>query len=144
MVRILQTVKRKQGRNERVNLFINAAGDKPMYEQVKDGIKEAIMNGELKAHDLMPSVRQLAADLNVSMITTKRAYADLEREGLIYTVAGKGTFVKLEDIGMIQEKHAAEALEQFRIQAEALKKLDVPIEKLENELKNIYGGNNNE
>ena len=127
-----------------MNLFINAAGDKPMYEQVKDGIKEAIMNGELKAHDLMPSVRQLAADLNVSMITTKRAYADLEREGLIYTVAGKGTFVKLEDISMIQEKHAAEALEQFRIQAEALKKLDVPIEKLENELKNIYGVNNNE
>lgn len=127
-----------------MNLFINAAGDKPMYEQVKDGIKEAIMNGELKAHDLMPSVRQLAADLNVSMITTKRAYTDLEREGLIYTVAGKGTFVKLEDIGMIQEKHAAEALEQFRIQAEALRKLDVPIEKLENELKSIYGGNNNE
>lgn len=127
-----------------MNLFINAAGDKPMYEQVKDGIKEAIMNGELKAHDIMPSVRQLAADLNVSMITTKRAYADLEREGLIYTVAGKGTFVKLEDIGMIQEKHAAEALEQFRIQAEALKKLDVPIEKLENELRSIYGGNNNE
>ena len=127
-----------------MNLFINAAGDKPMYEQVKDGIKEAIMNGELKAHDIMPSVRQLAADLNVSMITTKRAYADLEREGLIYTVAGKGTFVKLEDISMIQEKHAAEALEQFRIQAEALRKLDVPIEKLENELKSIYGGNNNE
>lgn len=127
-----------------MNLFINAAGDKPMYEQVKDGIKEAIMNGELKAHDIMPSVRQLAADLNVSMITTKRAYADLEREGLIYTVAGKGTFVKLEDIGMIQEKHAAEALEQFRIQAEALRKLDVPIEKLENELRSIYGGNNNE
>ena len=127
-----------------MNLFINAAGDKPMYEQVKDGIKEAIMNGELKAHDIMPSVRQLAADLNVSMITTKRAYADLEREGLIYTVAGKGTFVKLEDISMIQEKHAAEALEQFRIQAEALKKLDVPIEKLENELKSICGGNNNE
>lgn len=127
-----------------MNLFINAAGDKPMYEQVKDGIKEAIVNGELKAHDLMPSVRQLAADLNVSMITTKRAYADLEREGLIYTVAGKGTFVKLEDIGMIQEKHAAEALEQFRAQAEALKKLEVPIERLENELKTIYGGNNNE
>lgn len=127
-----------------MNLFINAAGDKPMYEQVKDGIKEAIVNGELKAHDLMPSVRQLAADLNVSMITTKRAYADLEREGLIYTVAGKGTFVKLEDIGMIQEKHAAEALEQFRAQAEALKKLDVPIERLENELRSIYGGNNNE
>ena len=120
-----------------MNLYINAAGDKPMYEQVKDGIKEAIMNGELKAHELMPSVRQLAADLNVSMITTKR-------EGLIYTVAGKGTFVKLEDVSMIQEKHIDKALELFRKQAEVLKKLDVPMERLDNELKSIYGGNENE
>lgn len=127
-----------------MNLFINAASDKPMYEQVKDGIKEAILNGELKAHELMPSVRQLAADLNVSMITTKRAYADLEREGLIYTVAGKGTFVKLEDVSMIHEKHIDEALELFRQQAEVLKKLDVPMERLDSEIKNIYGGNNNE
>ncbi len=127
-----------------MNLFINAAGDKPMYEQVKDGIKEAIMNGELKAHELMPSVRQLAADLNVSMITTKRAYADLEREGLIYTVAGKGTFVKLEDVSMIQEKHIDEALELFRKQAETLKKLGVPVERLDDELESVYGGNSNE
>ncbi|MGN0674647.1 MAG: GntR family transcriptional regulator [Oscillospiraceae bacterium] len=124
-----------------MNLFINAAGDKPMYEQVKDGIKEAIMNGELKAHELMPSVRQLAADLNVSMITTKRAYADLEREGLIYTVAGKGTFVKLEDVSMIQEKHINEALELFRKQAEELKKLGVPVERLDDELESVYGEN---
>ena len=127
-----------------MNLFINAAGDKPMYEQVKDGIKEAIMNGELKAHDLMPSVRQLAADLNVSMITTKRAYADLERDGLIYTVAGKGTFVKSEDLEMIRKKNIDEALEQFRKQAEELKKLNVPQETLCGELKSIYGGSENE
>ncbi|MDE5858951.1 MAG: GntR family transcriptional regulator [Oscillospiraceae bacterium] len=127
-----------------MNLFINAAGDKPMYEQVKDGIKEAILSGELKAHDIMPSVRQLAADLNVSMITTKRAYADLEREGLIYTVAGKGTFVKLEDIAMIQKKSIDEAIEQFRKQAEVLKNLNVAQETLFGELKNIYGGKENE
>lgn len=127
-----------------VNFFINAAGDKPMYEQVKDGIKEAILSGELKAHDLMPSVRQLAADLNVSMITTKRAYADLERDGLIYTVAGKGTFVKSEDLEMIRKKNVDEALEQFRKQAEELKKLNVPQETLCGELKSIYGGNDNE
>ncbi|MDE6747288.1 MAG: GntR family transcriptional regulator [Oscillospiraceae bacterium] len=127
-----------------MNLFINAAGDKPMYEQVKDGIKEAILSGELKAHQLMPSVRQLAADLNVSMITTKRAYSDLERDGLIYTVAGKGTFVKTEDIGMLQEKHIGEVMEQFIRQAEELKRLGVPIERLDNEMKKIYGGNDNE
>ncbi|MDE5576861.1 MAG: GntR family transcriptional regulator [Oscillospiraceae bacterium] len=127
-----------------MNLFINAAGDKPMYEQVKDGIKEAILSGELKAHQLMPSVRQLAADLNVSMITTKRAYSDLERDGLIYTVAGKGTFVKTEDIGMLQEKHIGEVMEQFIRQAEELKRLGVPMERLDNEMKKIYGGNDNE
>ncbi|MDE6599183.1 MAG: GntR family transcriptional regulator [Oscillospiraceae bacterium] len=127
-----------------MNLFINAAGDKPMYEQVKDGIKEAILSGELKAHQLMPSVRQLAADLNVSMITTKRAYSDLERDGLIYTVAGKGTFVKTEDIGMLQEKHIGEVMEQFIRQAEELKRLGVPIERLDSEMKKIYGGNDNE
>ncbi|MEZ3454327.1 MAG: GntR family transcriptional regulator [Oscillospiraceae bacterium] len=121
-----------------MNLFINAAGDKPMYEQVKDGIKEAILSGELKAHQLMPSVRQLAADLNVSMITTKRAYSDLERDGLIYTVAGKGTFVKTEDIGMLQEKHIGEVMEQFIRQAEELKRLGVPIERPEEELKKIW------
>lgn len=127
-----------------MNLFINAAGDKPMYEQVKDGIKEAILSGELKAHQLMPSVRQLAADLNVSMITTKRAYSDLERDGLIYTVAGKGTFVKTEDIGMLQEKHIGEVMEQFIRQAEELKRLGVPMERLDSEMKKIYGGNENE
>lgn len=127
-----------------MNLFINAAGDKPMYEQVKDGIKEAILSGELKAHQLMPSVRQLAADLNVSMITTKRAYSDLERDGLIYTVAGKGTFVKTEDLGMLQEKHIGEVMEQFIRQAEELKRLGVPMERPEKELKKIYGGNENE
>lgn len=127
-----------------MNLFINAAGDKPMYEQVKDGIKEAILSGELKAHQLMPSVRQLAADLNVSMITTKRAYSDLERDGLLYTVAGKGTFVKTEDLSMLQEKHVGEILDRFAEQAAELKKLGVPIERLDSELKKIYGGNNNE
>ncbi len=127
-----------------MNLFINAAGDKPMYEQVKDGIKNAILSGELKAHQLMPSVRQLSADLNVSMITTKRAYSDLEREGLIYTVAGKGTFVKTEDLKMIQEKHISEILGQIAEQITELKKLNVPLERVTEELERIYGGKSNE
>ena len=127
-----------------MNLFINAAGNKPMYEQVKDGIKEAILNGELKADQLMPSVRQLAADLNVSMITTKRAYSDLENEGLIYTVAGKGTFVKADNIAAVQEKQLNDALEDFRKKTENLKKLSVPHEKLIEEIEKIYGGNKNE
>lgn len=127
-----------------MNLFINATGEKPMYEQVKDGIKDAILKGELKTHELMPSVRQLAADLNVSMITTKRAYSDLEREGFLYTVAGKGTFVKIEDLGLIQKKHIDDALIIFRKNVIELKNLNVPINQLENELKTIYGGKDDE
>lgn len=115
-----------------------------MYEQVKDGIKEAILSGELKAHQLMPSVRQLSADLNVSMITTKRAYSDLEREGLIYTVAGKGTFVKTEDLKMIQEKHITEILGRVSEQIAELKKLNVPLERITKELKKIYENNDNQ
>lgn len=64
------------------------------YEQIKEQIKAEILSGELKADEALPSMRLLASELKVSMITTTRAYSDLEAEGLIYTVRGKGCFVK--------------------------------------------------
>ena len=65
----------------------------PIYEQIKEQIKAAIFNEELQEDDLLPSIRQLARDLKVSVITTTRAYSDLEEEGFIATVQGKGCFV---------------------------------------------------
>ena len=65
----------------------------PIYEQIKEQIKAAIFAGELQEDDLLPSIRQLARDLKISVITTTRAYSDLEREGFIATVPGKGCFV---------------------------------------------------
>lgn len=68
-----------------------------MYEQIEEGIKNAILTGELKENDKLPSVRNLSAELKVSTITIKRAYLDLEKEGITYSVNGVGTFVKLKN-----------------------------------------------
>ena len=65
----------------------------PLYLQIKQQIQDQIMNGELKEGDALPSIRALAKELNVSVITTKRAYEDLEKEGYLVSAVGKGTFV---------------------------------------------------
>ena len=76
-----------------MELVISNASNLPIYEQIVEGIKRHIAAGELRTGDMLPSIRALAKDLRISVITTKRAYEELEREGFIYTVAGKGCFV---------------------------------------------------
>ena len=84
-----------------------------MYEQIKDAVRQAAVNGEVADNEMLPSVRQLSADLNVSAITVKRAYSDLEREGLIYTAAGKGTFIRLPDASKAREEYTERLLADF-------------------------------
>lgn len=96
-----------------MNIAISYTSDKPMYEQIEDGIKKAIYDGVLQNNELLPSVRQLAKDLNVSAITTKRAYIDLEHEGLVYTISGKGTFVRLDKLPELQKSREKELLKKF-------------------------------
>ena len=72
-----------------MELVISNASNLPIYEQIVEGIKRHISSGELREGDMLPSIRALAKDLRISVITTKRAYEELEREGFIYTVAGK-------------------------------------------------------
>ncbi|MGN0607840.1 MAG: GntR family transcriptional regulator [Oscillospiraceae bacterium] len=96
-----------------MKIDINYTSDKPMYEQIEDCIRQAVLSGKLENNSLLPSVRQLAADINVSTITVKRAYADLEREGVVYTVSGRGTYVRLDNVNSLQDKHTAELLEQL-------------------------------
>ena len=76
-----------------MELVISNASNLPIYEQIVVGVKQHILSGELHEGDLLPSIRALAKDLRISVITTKRAYEEPEREGFIYTVAGKGCFV---------------------------------------------------
>ena len=81
----------------------------PIYEQIKEQIKAAVLSGELLENELLPSIRQIARDLKVSVITTTRAYNDLELEGYIQTVPGKGCYVKRIDGDSIRVQHLAEA-----------------------------------
>ena len=96
-----------------INIILNTASDKPMYEQIKNAVRQDILDGKLTDGTMLPSVRQLAAQLNVSAITTKRAYSDLEHEGLIYTSPGKGTFVKAPDKSVILEQFRERQLSEF-------------------------------
>lgn len=77
----------------------------PIYEQIYTQIKGHIMSGELKAEEPLPSIRALAKDLRISVITTKRAYDELERAGFVYTVPGKGSFVSAKNEELLREEH---------------------------------------
>ena len=87
-----------------MNIIISNTGDKPIYEQITGQIKNMVMNGQLKEGDALPSMRTLAKELRISVITTKRAYEDLERDGFITTIVGKGSFIKAADIRLIREE----------------------------------------
>lgn len=87
-----------------MNIIISNSGERPIYEQITSQIKSMIMAGRLKEGDPLPSMRTLAKELRISVITTKRAYEDLEREGFITTVVGKGSFVKAADLTLVREE----------------------------------------
>lgn len=87
-----------------LEIVISNASDRPIYEQVAGQIKDAILSGQLAEGDLLPSIRSLAGDLRVSVITTKRAYAELEALGFIDTVPGKGSFVAGGNLELLREE----------------------------------------
>ena len=87
-----------------MEIIISNASSKPIYEQITDSIKAAILSGELAEGEQLPSIRALANSLRVSAITTKRAYADLEAAGFIETVQGKGSFVAGGNAELIHEE----------------------------------------
>ena len=100
-----------------MRLFIDNRSGVPIYDQIYTQIKSQIISGELDEDAPLPSIRNLAKDLRISVITTKRAYEELERSGFIYTVAGKGCFVADKNIDAVREsvmaeieKHLEEAL----------------------------------
>lgn len=99
-----------------MEIIISNSSDKPIYEQICIQIKSLIMDGTLAAGEALPSMRVLAKDLHISVITVQRAYEDLTRDGFIETVSGKGSFVAAQNKAFIQE-------EQLRIAEELLQKV---------------------
>lgn len=87
-----------------MDIIISNSSNIHLYEQVKEQIKNKIVSNELKTGELLPSIRSLAKDLRISVITTKNAYEELEREGYIETIPGKGTYVANKNKELIKEE----------------------------------------
>lgn len=87
-----------------MNIIISNSSEKPIYEQITSQIKQMIISGELEAGAPLPSMRMLAKELRISVITTKRAYEDLERDGFIATVIGKGSYVAEKNMEFVKEE----------------------------------------
>lgn len=104
MIAVYTVYTQRKG-GERVNLFIDNKSGAPIYDQIYSQIKNQIISGTLQEDEALPSIRGLARDLRISVITTKRAYDELEREGFIYTVAGKGCFVAPKNVELLREEN---------------------------------------
>lgn len=123
-----------------MRIIISNASPDPIYEQIVRQIKNQIIAGDLGEGDALPSIRKLAQELQISVITTKRAYEELEREGFINTVGGKGTFVAAQNQEFLREKKMkmveeklAEAVNEARVLGIDLKDLNRMLQLLFNE-----------
>ena len=104
-----------------MEIIISNSNKQPIYEQITSQIKNLIMNGEHQEGDSLPSITSLAKDLHISVITTKRAYEDLERDGFIETVVGKGSFVATHNTNLLKEERQRQ-IETYLTEAVALSK----------------------
>ena len=96
-----------------MEIILSNASDRPIYEQITSQIKEMIMKGLLKPGEPMPSMRKLARDLHVSVITTQRAYDDLEADGFLETAPSKGTYVAVQNMDLIRNIAVAQIEEKI-------------------------------
>jgi len=99
---------------EKIFIVVSPLNPEPMYRQVTDQIKDAIADGTIQTEDKLPSIREMSKELNISIITIKRAYADLESEGFIYTRTGMGSFVANIDKDTLRKGKLNEIKEKVR------------------------------
>ncbi|MDO9492123.1 GntR family transcriptional regulator [Acetobacterium sp.] len=123
-----------------MNIVISNSSDKPIYEQIAKQIKKMIISGELSPGDALPSMRFLAKELRISVITTKRAYSDLERDGFIETVTGKGSFVANQNLSFIREEQLRLAEELLQKAVDIARSSDISWEELSELLELLYKG----
>lgn len=96
-----------------MNIVVSNTSGVPIYEQIAKAIKNEILSGDLKENSALPSIRSLASELRVSVITTKRAYEELERDGFIYTLPGKGSYVEEQNKELLMEEKLREIEEKL-------------------------------
>jgi len=121
-----------------LNIILSNASDEPIYGQIVRQIRQSILGGELTPGHPLPSIRQLAKDLQISVITTKRAYEELEKEGLVDSVVGKGSFVSGANPQFIREQRLR-LLEGKLIEAvKESRSLQMPLEELIAHIRLLY------
>lgn len=120
-----------------MNIHIKNSSNDPIYLQIKNQIKFAILNGELGDNEPLPSIRELAKELRVSVITTKRAYDDLENDGFIHSVQGKGSFVAPQNAELVRESILKKIEDSLAISLNYAKIIDLSREELISILDNL-------
>ncbi|MBR1832386.1 MAG: GntR family transcriptional regulator [Ruminiclostridium sp.] len=128
-----------------MDIILKNSSDEPIYQQIVSQVKAQIMNGTLAAGVALPSMRTLAAQLRISVITTKRAYEDLERDGYIENYAGKGCFVKRQNTDFLREETVRQTEELLAKACEKARLCDLTLEEMKEMLELIYTeGENND
>lgn len=121
-----------------MHILISNSSKEPIYNQITEQIKGLVLSGELKEGDVLPSMRQLAKDLHISVITTKRAYEELEKEGFIFSVVGKGSFVSEQSNEMILERKRKAIEEQLLAAIQNSKEIGLGLTDLQELLSLLY------
>lgn len=124
-----------------MKIIISNSSGEPIYEQIANQIKSLIINGELEEGDSLPSIRSLAKELQISVITTKRSYEELESEGFIETVAGKGSFVAAQNKELLREKRLKLIEEKLIEVVSEGKMLNLSLDEITDMLKILYEEN---
>ncbi len=123
-----------------MQIIVSNTSTKPIYEQVYSQIKAQILSKELKEGDMLPSMRVLAKELRISVITTKRAYEELERDGFIVSQTGKGSFVGKPNLQMLKEEYLKQIEGKLVDICELSKLCDINLNNLQDMLNVIYEG----
>lgn len=121
-----------------VNIIVSNSSDDPIYLQIINQLKQKIINGELSEAEALPSIRSLAKELRISVITTQRAYNELEKEGLIVTVAGKGSYVAPINREMLRENKMKIIEEKMAEAISMAKPIGLSLQELQEMLKLLY------
>ena len=121
-----------------MNIIISNYSDEPIYEQITRQIKNMIMRGELNEGGMLPSIRSLSKELQISVITTKRAYDELERDGYITSVPGKGSFVAAQNKELLKEIRMRVIEEKLAEAVDAAKSIGLSYREIEEMLKIFY------
>ncbi len=123
-----------------MNIIISNQSELPIYAQIREQLKEQILNGRIPEGTTLPSIRQLAKEVGVSVITTTRAYSELEAEGFIATMQGKGSVVLSTDNNLLREKYLVRIEEELSTAIETAKAMGMPMEELTGIFQNLING----